>query len=150
VARRRVVDTASIPDLANGNSTAEIDGKLRKVLSKIEFSVQAKGPEDSKLKEAVAGRITELGFKVVKAAPLVVQCALDVAPFDRGNPQWKFYHWEGSVELLDGGKTAASATPSGDESHLMDNTARHKARAAGEQGEALEAQKLISQYVFGE
>ncbi len=152
VARRRVVDSSPIPDLANGSSTAEIDGKLNQVLTKIEFGVQAQAGKDSRLKESVSSRVTELGFKISDApdAPLILKCDLSVKPFDRGHPQWKFYHWEGSVQLLDGGKVVASSTPSGEEGHLVESTAESKARTAGEQGEALEAQKLVSQYVFGQ
>lgn len=152
VARRRVVDPAPIPDLAGETSTAQIDRRLSAVLAKIQFAVQADGGPKSRLKQAVAGRIAELGFKVTEdpKAPLLLKCALEVKPFDRGHPQWKFYHWEATVELLEGGKTVASAAPSGEDGHLVESTAETKARDSGEQGVAVEAQKLISQYVFGE
>jgi hypothetical protein len=152
VARRRVVDSSPIPDLAGETSTAKIDGNLAKALSGITFRVETSTGAKSRLKQAVAGRVAELGFKMTDAAdaPLVLKCALEVEPFDRGHPQWKFYHWNATVELLDNGKTAASATPSGEEGHLMEKTAEIKARDAGEAGVALEAQRMISQYVFGE
>jgi hypothetical protein len=152
VARRRLVDMAAIPDLPGETSTAQNDRKLGAALSKIQFRLDAETGPKSRLKQAVAARISELGFKLTDDAktPLVLKCALDVQPFDRGHPQWKFYHWEATVELTEDGKTAASATPSGEEGHLIESTAQTKAREAGEQGVALEAQKLISQYVFGE
>jgi hypothetical protein len=152
VTRRRVVDPAPVADLAGETSTAKIDGKLTQVLSKIEFAVNADGGANSRLQQAVVGKVAVLGFKVTDdpKAPLLLKCKMDVQPFDRGHPQWKFYHWNSTVELFDGGKTVASSTPSGEEGHLTEKTAEAKARDAGEAGTALEAQKLISQYVFGE
>lgn len=151
-ARRRIVDPAPIPSLAGETSTAKIDGDLAKILNKVTFQVQAEGGAKSRLKQAVSGRVAELGFKLTEdnSAPLVLKCALEVEPFDRGNPKWKFYHWNATVELFEGGKTVASSTPSGEEGHLMEKTAEVKARDAGEEGVALAAQKLISEYVFGE
>jgi hypothetical protein len=152
VARRRVVDPAPIPDMAGETSTAKIDGALAKILSGITFHVKADGGEKSRLKQAVEGRIAGMGFKLTdrEDAPLVVTCTMTVEPFDRGHPQWKFYRWSGVVEMFENGKTVASSTPSGEEGHLTEKTAETKARDAGEEGMAAEAQKLISQYVFGE
>lgn len=149
VARRRIVDAAPIPDLAGETSTAQIDGRLSKLLSKVAFRVEA---ESDKLKKAVAGQVADLGFKVVDdaKAPLSIKCSLAVTPFDRGHPQWKFYHWEGDVELMEGGRTAASSAPSGEDGALMEKTAETKARASGEAGVAQEARDMISRYVFGE
>jgi len=150
-ARRRFVDPTPIPDLPGETSTAKIDGRLAQVLTKISFFVDIQGISP-RLKQAVAGRVTELGFKISDdpKAPLSLKCNLTVEPFDRGHPQWKFYHWNGTVELFENGKTAASSAPSGEEGHLMEKTAETKAIEAGEQAVALEAQKLVSQYVFGE
>lgn len=152
VLRRRVVDTNPAPDLPGETSTAQIDGKLSKILSGVQFRVETADGAASRLHKAVAGRVAELGFKVtdVPKAPLAVKCSLAVTPFDRGHPQWKFYHWEGTVELMEGANIIASSTPSGEDGHLMEKTAETKARASGEEGIAQEAQKLISQYVFGE
>jgi hypothetical protein len=146
--RQRVVDPAGgIPALADGGSTAEIERSLNEALRGISFSVKADG---GRLKQAIQSRVTELGFKVSDAAPLHIESVMDVQPFDRGHEKWKFYHWEGTLTLTDAGKTIASATPSGEEGHLMEATAQKRSREAGEQEMAREAQKLISKYVFGE
>lgn len=148
-ARRRVVDAAPMPELAGETSTAQIDGRLAKILSKVEFFVDAGG---GRLQKAVAGRVAELGFKVSAnpKAPLSVKCAMTIEPFDRGHAQWKFYRWEGAVELMESGRAVASSTPSGEDGHLMEKTAETKARESGEAAMAQETQDLISRYVFGE
>jgi hypothetical protein len=152
VARRRLVDPAPIADLANGSSTAQIDRQLASVLAKIEFRLDVDGGPKSRAKQAVAGRVSEMGFRVTDdpKAPLCVKGEVAVKPFDRGHPEWKFFHWDGTVQLLEGGKVIASSTPSGEEAALVESTAEAKARDAGDDGLATEAQKLISQYVFGE
>jgi len=52
-----------------------------------------------------------MGFQVSSLIPanlpadnlvLVVKYQLTLTPFDRGNPQWKFYRWQGTVEISEG------------------------------------------------
>lgn len=154
--RRRVVDPAPIPDLS-GLSTADVERRLADSSSRILFSVEAEG--GARLRETVTEKLTAMGFRVLESTytrpaiegPLLsLRCKLTVEPFDRGNATWKFYRWTGSFELRDAaGKVLASAAPSASEGHMMEETARLKTVTAGEQGLALEAQKQISQYIFG-
>lgn len=159
VARRRVVDPADAPDIGAESQTAKLESQLNDCLSKIEFIVETADDADGRLKSVVTSKITEQGFKVVAAADesspdtpvLMVKCLLKVESFDRGHPSWKFYNWSGTVNLSDeGGKTLASSSPSGQEGHLQDETAKAKARMAGTEALGKDVQNQISKYILGE
>jgi hypothetical protein len=159
ITRRRVVDPANADFLANPAS-AEIDAALNEALHSIQFVVEAVSEDPaSRLKEAVTEKITLLGFRVADSTPpaessspvFVARCRLTLEPFDRGNPSWKFYRWNGSFQFLDArGAVLTSAAPAGSEGHLSEETARAKARIVGEQTVAEEARKLIARYIFEE
>ncbi len=158
-ARRRVVDSADMPDVGAENQTSKLEGQLDECLGKIEFIVETVDDVDGRLKAVVTSKITEQGFKVVAAADetspdtpvLKVKCSLKVEPFDRGHPSWKFYNWNGMVDLSDeGGKTLTSSSPSGQEGHLQDETAKAKARMAGAEAVGKDVQNQISTYILGE
>jgi hypothetical protein len=156
-ARRRVVDPVTPPE-PDGAGTSDVRRALNDALARIQFIIDASGPEKSSLKEAVAAKVTGLGFRVVEKAAkggdpvLKVRCKLAVEPLDRGNPSWKFFQWKGVFELSDpsaDGKVLASSTPSGAEGHVTESAALAKAVTSGEQGVALEAEGHIRRYVYG-
>ncbi|HRY28944.1 MAG TPA: LPP20 family lipoprotein [Elusimicrobiota bacterium] len=161
-ARRRAVDPVTVPDLpGTGNSTAEAENLLRQTLAQIQFTVEADGETPSRLKESVTGKITAMGFKVLDStapaatpmSPVIkIKCRLTIEPFDRGNPSWKFFRWNGAFEMAESGKNGrvlASSTPAGAEGHLTEDTARTKTRISGEEALAKEAETQIGRYILG-
>jgi hypothetical protein len=149
--RRRVIDPAGMAPLNTG-STATLEAALEKTIRALPVSVQAEGPEGSKLREAVLAQINELGVSITSGntTGLNIKTSLDVTPFDRGIPEWTFFQWSGGVELLDlnSGKVVASNTLDGVEGHLTKKNARSKAIAAGEGALGREAAQLLSTYLF--
>ncbi len=150
-ARRRIVDPAGLVDMPNG-STSELESALNKTLSEIPVSITAEGPEGSKLRDVVTARITGLGLKVSEGPKtgLAVKAKLEVSPFERGVPEWTFFQWTGTVELVDvtTGQVVSSATPDGVEGHLTTNTARSKTISAGDAALGQEAARLVNDYLF--
>lgn len=151
--RRRVVDPAGMAELAGG-STAELESALEKTIASIPVSVTAEGPEGSKLREAAVAQINELGVSISNGntTGLAVKSKLEIAPFERGVPEWTFFQWNGTVELTDmsSGKVVASSTKDGVEGHLTVNTAKSKTISAGETALGQEAARLINSYLFGQ
>lgn len=151
--RRRVVDPAGMAELSGG-STAELENALEKAIAAIPVSVTAEGPEGSKLREAVVAQINGLGVSVSSGTTmgLAVKAKLEVAPFERGVPEWTFFQWNGTVELTDlsTGKVVASTTKDGVEGHLTVTTAKSKTIAAGETALGQETARLINSYLFGQ
>lgn len=137
----------------SGGSTAELETAFEKALAAIPVSVTAEGPNGSKLRDAVVAQINGLGISVSNetATGLAVKAKLDVTSFDRGTPDWTFFQWTGTVELMDRttGKVVASSTKDGVEGHLTVNTAKSKTMAAGETALGQEAANLVSDYLFG-
>lgn len=151
-ARRRLVDPAGMAALPADN-TSSLEQSLNAALAELKVRVEAEGPAGSRLKEKITAQVTAAGFAVAEAAtsPLAVKATLGVAPFDRGHPQWKYYQWKGTVQLMDReGQVLEGAAPEGQEGQLLEDTARAKATDAGEDGVAREAARLLTRHVFGE
>lgn len=151
-ARRRLIDPAGMADLS-GNTTANLDMQIRQALAALPVSLTVQAPEGSTLAAGVKAAITGLGLSVVTSAPaLQVTAALTVEPFPRGDPQWIHYRWAGSVTVTDvaSGKDLASSSKEDYDGHLVDATARTKARTAGEEALAQETTKLLSGILFGQ
>jgi hypothetical protein len=150
-ARRRIVDPSGMVDMPTG-STSELETALNKTLSDIPVTVTAEGPDGSKVRDVVTAQITGLGLKVSEGTKsgLAVKAKLDVSPFDRGVPEWTFFQWNGTVELVDvtTGQVVSSATPDGVEGHLTTNTARSKTISAGDSALGQEAARLVNDYLF--
>ncbi|HOW28152.1 MAG TPA: LPP20 family lipoprotein [Elusimicrobiota bacterium] len=161
LARKRIVDPSPMPDLPGSLSRPEIEKQLGDALGRIQFVVDAgKDDQGARIHELVKAEITKKGFKVSDTAAatapespvIVVKCRLSVEPYDRGNPQWKFFLWKGTFEMYDGvgGKMLYSSAPTGEEGHLTESGAQTKAKTVGEQALAAEAGQRISDYVFGQ
>lgn len=150
--RRRVVDPAGMAELAGG-STADLETAFEKALAAIPVSVTAEAPEGSKLREAVVAQLNGIGVSISNGATtgLSVKTKLEIAPFDRGVPEWTFFQWTGTVELTDlsTGKVVSSSTKDGVEGHLTANNAKSKTMAAGETALGQEAADLVGSYLFG-
>lgn len=150
-ARRRIVDPSGMVDMPTG-STSELETALNKTLSDIPVTVTAEGPDGSKVRDVVTAQITGLGLKVSEGTKsgLAVKAKLDVSPFDRGVPEWTFFQWNGTVELVDvtTGQVVSSSTPDGVEGHLTTNTARSKTISAGDSALGQEAARLVNEYLF--
>jgi hypothetical protein len=156
-ARRRVVDPADIPDI--GVQRQDILTKLADAESKITFVVDA--GEDSGLRNAVSSRVTRMGFKIESSMPektapgavvLFIKCDLAVEPFERSNPQWKFYNWSGNLNINENGlkgKIIVVSTKSGQVSQLSEDSSRDKALLTGSQAMASMVEESINQYLFG-
>jgi len=152
VARRRVVDPVGLGD-PEGTSTAVINEKWRNALSAVPVNVEAEAPKESHLAHTVTEALTNLGITIQESPSptgLTVKTSLQVTPFDRGNPDWVFYQWAGSVQLMEAatGKTIAGATPDGTEGHPVATAAQTKAQNAGEEALAKETARLITETLF--
>jgi len=155
-AKRRSIEPGVPADINEASSRTQLEQSLEKALAKIQVVVDAESEEAPGLKDKVTAAVTSLGFQVTSkpegAGPVLkVKSRLAVEPFDRGNPDWKFYNWKGTFELADGaGKILASSAPSGQEGHLQDATAEAKARDTGEEAMGRETKEQLSKYVLGE
>jgi hypothetical protein len=158
VARRRVVETESISHHTAGRPTPEVHKFLNEALDKIPaIVITGTGGPRSAFYQQISGQITSLGLQVVSSqydspsrdAPCV-KCELLIKPYDRGNPSWMFYEWNGTFQLSQGDTVLAASSISGQEGHPVEATARAKAQAAGEDALAEEVGRKISQAVFGE
>lgn len=157
-ARRSVVDPAGMPDLSAAQRQGLV-ARLDEARAKITFAVDA--GDDSGLRNAVGSRITKMGFKLEpsipeKAAPgcvvLIVKCDLAVEPFERSNPQWKFYNWSGNLRISEDsakGKIIVISTKSGQVSQLSEDSSRDKALLTGSQAMASMVEESVNQYLYG-
>ena len=158
-ARKRVIDPVSMPELPSAMTTAQVLKNKDEALSKIEFVVKT---EESALGEALAARITKLGFKVIPdvaaagadSAVIVLESRVSTEPMERNHPQWKFCNWRTTVELYDGKlaarKIIASSLKEGQVSQLSEDGARAKALIAGHDNAAIVTEEQIRKYIFAE
>ncbi len=162
LAKKRIVDPVAIPEIPSSPSLTEVKKQKEEALKKIVFVVEViKDEANSNLKDVIGEVITKMGFKVSPLIPanlaedsllLIVKYQLTLTPFDRGNPQWKFYRWQGTIEISEGkaeGKVLTSVSKQGEESHISDETAKIKAIGLAKQSMALAVQLQINKYIFG-
>lgn len=156
-AKRMSVDPMNIPEL-KGVQRNDLQVQFNNALSQIVFAVDT--GDDLGLKAAVSERITGLGFKIAPSASeniapdaeaLYVKCDLTVEPFERSNPQWKFYNWSGNVRITEGSsknKILTVATKSGQVSQLSEDASKDKALIMGSQAVASMVEESIKQYIL--
>lgn len=162
-ARKRIVDPVSVPELNTGASRAQTAKQKEEALNKILFTVtEDEKNQDANLKTIVSERITKLGFKIVPAVPdkieqgssvIAIKCGVTAQPFERNNPNWRFYSWQGTAVLEDaaqGAKVVATISKQGQSSHINEKAANDKALSEASQSVALAVEQQINQYIFGE
>jgi len=156
--KKKIVDPAVAPSLYSSQKT-EIENRLQSAKKSIIFIVEPYG--DTTLNESVSSRISKLGFSAVSLMPektgsatyIIARCKTALSPIERNNPQWKFYSWRATVELVDNANNnviLASGTKEGQASQLNDDGARAKALQAALQGAASCAEEKIREYILGE
>ena len=155
-ARKRVVDPVGMGE-ADAVSRSEIQQRQHAALNKIKFIVEA---DQAGAKELVGSKISALGFKVQEAIPapgsetlILMRCKASQEPLERNNPQWKFYTYQCTVQMLDyfnNEKILASNSKEGQVSQLSEDAAKQKALFACKQETANIAEALIKSYIFGE
>jgi hypothetical protein len=155
-AQKRVVDPVGM-GAVDPVSRSEIQQLRHAALNKIKFIVEA---EQAGAKELVGSKISALGFKVQEAIPapgsetlILMRCKASQEPLERNNPQWKFYTYQATVQMLDyfnNEKILASDSKEGQVSQLTDDAAKQKAQFTSKQETATIAESLIKSYIFGE
>lgn len=163
LAKKRIVDPVPVPELSAGPSPVEIQKQKEEALSKIIFVVDlVKEEENSNLKGVIGEVISKTGFRVSPAIlekiepdslVIIIRCQLAVEPFNRDNPQWKFYRWQGNIEMVEGvpnGKVLATTSRQGEVSQITEATAKIKAITEARQTLALAVEQQIRAYIFGE
>ncbi|PKM97418.1 MAG: hypothetical protein CVU77_06190 [Elusimicrobia bacterium HGW-Elusimicrobia-1] len=140
--RRRVVDDMPSPPLPDDLSFSSIESEIADAKSRTTFRVNAADGLSGEFAVELTRRLTKLGFAVVAFADgastdsasvsMDVDARFDVSEFSRATQvAWKYYRWEGRVEVRDSGKVIIAAAASGSESNPDDKTAFQKARIAG-------------------
>jgi hypothetical protein len=156
-ARERVLADGGAPDIsAPDESEDALNRQLEAALRTIVFRIDAEGGNGSHLVQALAGRVTETGFRVLEttapakdsaAASFLLKCKLDIEPFDRGHPSWKFTSWTGTFDITaPDGQVIGSGTARGQEGALSQAAADVKAREAGETALSRKVQDELSKY----
>ncbi|MBI5416700.1 LPP20 family lipoprotein [Candidatus Poribacteria bacterium] len=161
-AQKRIVDPIASEDLPIGTTRTEIVNRKENALKKIIFIVQQKeNQEASNIHEILKERITKAGFKVDSSIPenkdtsityIIIKYSVNIQPIDRGDPKWKFFGWNGTIEIAEA-KSAnsilASISKDGQESHIVENTAKSKAVSAAGESLAQATGEWIQNYIFG-
>ncbi len=155
-AEKRVVDPVAVADV-DAVSRTEIQQRQRLALNKLKFIIEAAQPG---AKELIGSKISALGFKVQEAVPasgpdtlLLIRAQSSLEPLERNNPDWKFYTYQCSVQLLDyfnNEKILASDSKEGQVSQLTDEAVKQKAQSISKQEAASIAEVLVKNYLFGE
>jgi len=160
VAKRSVVDPAAVPDAGSAEDKAQVQAMRDKAINHIAFVVDA-GSRPA-LGSLISSKLTDLGFKTLPSAPaqpdksmtvILVKCTEDVEPFDRGNPNWKFYVWKVSTQMTEQGATNgnfATIAQQGESSHLSDDTAKNKAYFDAERTIVQSIEQKVRQNILGE
>ena len=158
-AKRSVVDAVQVPDIDTG-SRVELKTMRDEAMGHIAFVVE--GGSRPGLSSLVSGRISRLGFKTMQTVPqqpdkdvnvISVKCSVEVSPFDRGNPNWKFYTWKASAQLSELGVANgnfAAISEQGESSHLSDDTAKSKAYIDADSTISQSIEQRIRQNILGE
>ncbi len=106
--KRSVVDNSAVPDLASGDSRAQIQSLRDSAMGNILFVIDADG--SPALLSIIGDKITSLGFKTLTAVPLQpdksktvisLKCSISASPLDRGNPSWKFSSWRANADMAE-------------------------------------------------
>ena len=160
VAKRNILDSIAVPEIDLGDSKAALKILREDAINHIAFVVDS-GSRPS-LGTFVSGKISGLGFKTLPSAPLQpnkslsvisVKCSVEVAPFDRGNPNWKFYTWKAGAQLSEIGGPAGNfgdISEQGESSHLSDETAKSKAYIDADNSISQGIEQRIRQNILGE
>jgi hypothetical protein len=160
--RRRVVDDMPSPPLPDDLSFHSIEAEIADVKSRTTFKVNAQDGLSEDFAAELTRRLTKLGFAVgdgavaegadAASSAMDVDVRFDVSEFSRATQaEWKYYRWEGRVEVKDSGKVIIAAAASGSESNPDEAVAVKKARLAGLKilGDLFE-RKIKSDFLGGE
>lgn len=151
-----VLDRTAVLEVQTGVFELLVLGEL----ARVDFAVRARGAGASgdgelpSLREALAARLTRMGFRAADPASaltaLQVDCRLALLRIERGGAGWLHYRWEGACDVADASGVVLSAAHAGSESHPVDATARTKARARAERVLAEAVERDLQRYLYGE
>ena len=162
LAKKRIVDPTPVQYLSPGPTQTEIITRRDNALKNITFIVQQKeNNKNYNIQEMIEEKITQLGFHIdktpsenveFKSIPIIIKINISIQPVDRGDPDWKFYNWAGTIEIseMKAGNTILATIPKdGQESGVVDNAAKNKAVSAAGQQLAQAVGEWIQDYIFG-
>ncbi|OGS21465.1 MAG: hypothetical protein A2252_07045 [Elusimicrobia bacterium RIFOXYA2_FULL_39_19] len=156
-AKKRIVDPVAVPDIPTGLSYCEIQKKRDEAISNIRFVVLPQESDETKIKETIIERLNKIGFKVEKYLPkketdyylLILTYGLDLNALDRGNPQWKFFTWKGTVSITDKeGKTLSSETGQGQDAGITVEQAKEKTVITARKELVQLAEQALNRLIF--
>jgi len=150
--KKRVVSPVGATDPGAALEKQNLLKRKDKVQGKISFVIDA----DAALAKAVASKISEMGFAVISdkstasaAEVYVLKCAVSYSPLERNNPKWKFFSWNGTMEMTENEVSVVSATVTGQTSGLSAAAAEAGAKMASLDEMAMLVKGKISEYMFG-
>lgn len=162
IEQKRIVDPISVPDLPSNPTYSEIIERRNNALRKIIFIVQHKEQkENDHSMEILKEKITKFGLQIEKEIPsvnnpssmyIIIKYNIDTKLIDRGNKEWKFYNWNGTIEILEGkpeGKILAAISKDGQESHTSETSAKAKAVSVAEQTLSQALENWIKENILG-
>ncbi|MDI6757399.1 MAG: LPP20 family lipoprotein [Endomicrobiia bacterium] len=165
--RRRAVDDMPSQMSPDDLSLNSIEAEIAEAKSRAAFRIVSDKGLSEDLAAELSVRLTKIGFAVAskssserpaaaqksKDEPTAVdvEARFDVAPFLRGQSSWRYYRWEGRIEVKDAGRLIIAAAASGSESNPDEDIAMKKARLTGLKilGDLFE-RKIKSDFLGGE
>jgi len=159
VTRKRVLDPVSVADISPKNVRGDVERQKTELLANVRFVIVA--DDTPHLAAQVAEKITSLGFTIVPSAAdakrpdavvFILSAKTTVTPVDRGNPEWKFYGWHGTLtvtDAVDSNRVIASVVKEGQASHVTTEAAKAKATTEAVQAVADAVEQEMSKYLFG-
>lgn len=158
--RKRVLDPVAVADISPVSVRGDVERQKAALLAKVRFVILA--DDTPHLASQVAEKITSLGFTTVPAAAadakgadtvvFTLSAKTTVTSVDRGNPEWKFYGWNGTLtvtDAADSGRVIASVVKEGQASHVTAEAAKAKATAEAVQAVAAAVEQEMNKYLFG-
>jgi hypothetical protein len=162
IVQKRVVDPVTVPDLPSGHTKASLEKQRDDVVKNIVFVIDTGDNQFSPLlASSLSEKITALGMRIIGAStqmpndayPITVKCRTSIQSSERNNPTWKFFAWQGSLDLVEGttaGKTIGSVVRQGESAHTSLELAQSKANTDATQAMAQALYQQLRYYIFGD
>ena len=158
-ARKRILDPVAVADISPAGVRADIEKQKGDLIAKVRFVILA--DDTPNLAAQVTEKVTHLGFATVSSAEdakgtdgvvLTISAKTSVNPIDRGNPQWKFYGWHGTLtvtDAADNGRVIATVVKEGQASHVTAEASKAKATTEAVDAVAAAVEQELAKYLFG-
>ncbi len=135
---------------------SEIKRELEAVLLRDFFiGLSIRGSRAEEVLEALVQGLNQQGFSVsedVDRADVLVRGTVEIAPLDRGTPEWKYVQWRAHFDLVDqrGGRVFGSVNKTGREGHRSLAQAEDRAVRNLRKALATHIAREMTLYVFSQ